>query len=197
VAKVSAIVLAAGTSSRMGGVNKLFLDFQGKTIIQWVIENVIASYPNEVVVVGSELSMERLVGFNYRSIRLVENKDYELGMTRSIQSGVKSSNANSDGYMICLGDQPTIEPLVYSQLIHVFESADKKNKKSIVVPFHKMKQGNPVIFSSYYKQEILIHEVAEGCKGILDKHYSFVKRIDVKSSSILRDVDTKGDYEAL
>ena len=105
MAKVSAIVVAAGTSSRMGDTNKLFLNYQGKTIIQSVIENIIASNPNEVVVVGSELSMERLASFNYGSIRLVENKDYQRGMTSSIQRGVESSKADADGFMICLGEK--------------------------------------------------------------------------------------------
>ena len=196
MAKVSAIILAAGTSSRMGETNKLFLDFQGKAIIQRVIENVLDSSADEVVVVGSKLSITQLTAFNYKAIRLVENKDYRLGMTSSIQQGVVASNSNTEGFMICLGDQPTIESRIYSLLIDTFEISHE-NKKSIMVPTHNRKQGNPIVFSSHYKQEIMTHEAPEGCKEILQRNHSFVKRIDVKSSSILRDVDTKEDYESL
>lgn len=196
MAKVSAIILAAGTSSRMGETNKLFLKFQGKTIIQRVIENVLDSSADEVVVVGSELSIEQLTAFKYKSIQLVENRDYRNGMTSTIQRGVESCNSDADGFMICLGDQPTIESCIYSDLINAFGSTDGKEKR-ILVPFQNNRQGNPVIFSSHYKQSILTHDEPEGCKGILQKNNSSVKRIDVKSSSILKDVDTKEDYQAL
>ena len=197
MAKISAIVLAAGTSGRMGDANKLFLNFHEKTIVQHVIENVLDSSVSEVVVVGSELSMERLASFNYQSVRLVENKEYQRGMTSSIQRGVEASNKEADGFMICLGDQPTIDSAIYSQLVEAFDRTNSEGKKNIVVPFHENKQGNPVIFSSYYKQDILVHEAPEGCRGILHSAQPYIKQVDIKNASVLNDIDTKEDYKAL
>ncbi|MDH5476613.1 MAG: nucleotidyltransferase family protein, partial [Cyclobacteriaceae bacterium] len=142
---VSAIILAAGLSSRMGNENKLFLNYNDKPIIEWVIENIGHSEAHELIVVASELSYERLKAFSSSRVRVVDNPAYKQGMTSSIQSGVQALGEDSEGYMICLGDQPTLKKGVYNQLIHAFSAASHKNKKSIIVPFYKKAKGNPVI----------------------------------------------------
>lgn len=184
---ISAIILAAGTSSRMGDDNKLFLDLAGKTIIQHVIENVSQTLVDEIIFVGSELSMSGLKQFEKPNVRLVENPNYETGMTSSIQVGVRTA-ISTRGIMICLGDMPLIRPETYKLIYKAFDG------KSMIVPAYKGKRGNPVIFPVSLREAILNHKEPEGCKGIVKANTDLVKEVEVDDSGILRDVDTPEEY---
>lgn len=187
MAKVTAIILAAGTSSRMGETNKLFLDLKGKPIIEWVIEGVSQSAVEEIILVGSELSMDRLAQFDDCKIRLIENANYKSGMTSSIQAGVSAASPKN-GLMICLGDLPLIRTETLNQLILAFDD------QSIVVPTYQGQKGNPVIFPSSLRQAILDHKEPEGCKGVVQANKKLVKLIEVDDEGILKDVDTHEQY---
>lgn len=191
MAKVTAIVLAAGLSKRMGEENKLFLPIQDKAMIDWVIEAIDASHVDEIILVGSESSMEQLEKWKSYRIQLVENKSYKSGMTSSIQVGV--SAASGDGFMICLGDQPKIKTKTYNQLIESFS----QKPDSIILPFHEGQKGNPVIFPSAFRDKILNHKEPEGCKEIVQFNTDLIVKVEVNDSGVLMDVDTREDHENL
>lgn len=205
--KVSAIILAAGLSRRMatmematmemGRENKLFLEFKGKALVEWVIDQVTASKVDEIIIVTSELSNDKLIAFASDKIKVVNNPDYKIGMTTSIQKGVASTSEECNGYMICLGDQPLIETSDYNTIIASFKDSQQKNSKIITVPFYEGKKGNPVIFSSFYKEQILVHQEPEGCKEIIQKNKNELNKINLNSPFILQDIDTKEEYDKL
>ena len=195
MANVTAIILAAGLSRRMG-TNKLFLDFEDKPIVQHVLYKIAQSNADEVVVVSSEVSIDRLHKMIDPTWKLIDNPDYETGMTSSIQKGV--ANANSDnGLMICLADQPLITVEDYNQCIDIYADESLRDGKIIVVPFAGNKKGNPVIFSPFYRQDILDHSEPEGCKEIIQMNKSHVVRVAIKNEGILNDVDTPESYQQL
>jgi molybdenum cofactor cytidylyltransferase len=66
-----------------------------------------------------------------------------------------------------------------------------------VLPFHDGKKGNPVIFSSFYRDQILKHKETEGCKEIVQQHRQHVVKVGITSPFVLQDVDTPSDYEKL
>jgi molybdenum cofactor cytidylyltransferase len=180
----------------MGKENKLFLPFRDSTIVDNVIQKIKASAADNIVIVGSALSLDQLQKYTDDRTSVVDNPDYETGMTSSIKSGVKVSE-KTDGFMICLGDQPLISTRIYDQIIDCFKNTHSKNPSTIVVPFHQQKKGNPVIFSSIYKEDILKHTEPEGCKEIVQMNKAHVHKIVVQSSSILEDIDTRQDFEGL
>jgi len=193
--KISAIILAAGLSRRMGEEDKLFLPINGKPMIEVVIKNVTASLVDEVILVGNEKTIDRLSKYQNDGIRLVENLYYRAGMTSSIQVGIKE--ASGDAFMICLGDQPKISTSTYAQIIEAHHSKGLVEKQLITVPFYNGDKGNPVIFSSSYRNEILTHKEPEGCRKIIKNNSGFVQKIEVNDPGILIDVDTMDDYENL
>lgn len=195
MAKVSAIILAAGLSRRMGEENKLFLSIKGKPMVEWVIENVSKSIADEVVLVASELSMDQLTKWQSDRIQLVENLEYKQGMTSSIQAGVNA--ATGDAYMICLSDQPLIKTETYDLLIQTFQEAAIQDPSAIVLPFFKDKKGNPVIFSAQYRTEILNHVAPEGCKEIVQANRKHLRKVDTTDAGILMDIDTQEDYKKM
>lgn len=190
--KVSAIVLAAGLSKRMGPENKLFLEIKGRPMVDWVIEQVKASTVDDMIVVASERSIDLLSKWKSDRIRVVENQYYKSGMTSSIQAGIMAASA--DGYMVCLGDQPKIKTSTYNQIVAGFRLTYPGNSKAIAVPFYGEKKGNPAVFSSMYRESILNHQEPEGCKRIISDNREAVLPIQIDDGGILTDIDTPDDY---
>ena len=188
--QITAIILAAGLSRRMGAENKLFLEVNGKPMVEQVIERVLASKAERVVIVTSELSHDRLLKFRGDRVEVVQNHRYQEGMTSSIQSGVATvSNAH---YMICLGDQPTITTNTYNLLMGAFR--DIEGNRGIVLPFYEGRKGNPVIFSNSYRDAILTHPEPEGCKELVQANKQHVVKVEVEDAGVLLDIDTREDY---
>jgi len=118
-------------------------------------------------------------------------------MTTSIHVGVKAASSQTDGYMICLSDLPLIEPCELNHLIKAFEKAINENDKLIVIPIFEGQRGNPVIFSIYYKTDILDHRGMMGCKGIVKQNPDQVLEIEMDTDHVLRDIDVVEDYERI
>ena len=196
---VSAVILAAGLSSRMGQ-HKMLLPYKNDIILSATIRNIQASLVNKYVLV---------LGHNAQAVReilpkgvpFVFNADYEQGMTSSIQCGIRNLNLNDTGdiygIMVCLGDMPAITAQQYDDLITSFEQAYKKNPNTILVPFYQDQRANPVIFSSIYAAEILEHKSSFGCKGLISKYKQYVNTFPITSASYISDIDTPQDYQRL
>src|SRR5262249_45771223 len=143
---ISAIVPAAGLSSRMGQ-NKLLMSFGDKSLIEHAVDTLRASYVDEIVVVlGHEADQvrRRLEGHQGHTVNFVHNPDYREGLSTSVRAGMGAVAKGADAIMIYLADQPLIEPYEISRLIQAFAEA-KRAGKSIVVPFFENRRGNPVI----------------------------------------------------
>ena len=221
---VTAIVLAAGLSRRMGEVNKLLLPFGKKTILETTLDNILSSDIEVVlIVIGHEAQqvkkvlddyLRRNTGFR-RKFFVVENPNFEKGMTTSIQAGVRASQNISPtlphsqpstthnsqlstlNYMVCLSDMPLISANEFSFLKNQFEEILKQDEKAIVQPIFKEKRGNPTIFSSFYKNDILNlmdTEGSEGCKPIVQAHKNHVYLVEMPTPSILKDIDNEEEY---
>jgi molybdenum cofactor cytidylyltransferase len=192
---VTAIFLAAGLSSRMGGTNKLLLEWKGRSLVEYTLRQLITSNVDEVVLVlGRDADLIRnLVGADPK-LKIVQNYKYESGMTSSIQEGL--NNAKGDAYMICLADMPFLSPLDYNVLIDGYSNRINMNK-DIILPQFQGRRGNPVIFHSCYKEAILNHSETNGCSKIVKQHSDRVIHFEVETDHFLSDIDRLIDYEKL
>ena len=139
---ISAILLAAGQSKRMGGKNKLTKKIQGSPLIKLTVKNILVSSIDELIIVlGYQKEIiEKLIDKNEK-IKFVFNKDFESGMASSIKTGLKNLSEKTEAFFICLGDMPMVSHDIYNQLIK------SKDNKEIIVPTYKRQQGNPVLFN--------------------------------------------------
>ncbi|MCH9044595.1 MAG: nucleotidyltransferase family protein [SAR324 cluster bacterium] len=194
-ARVSAVLLAAGSSSRMGGTNKLLLPYGGRTLIEHMADVLLASRLAEVVVVlghEAEKVRTRLKG---RALTLVEHPHYAEGMGSSLRAGLRRVSPHAEAIMVCLTDQPLLEPGDIDRLIGAFGQAKGQD---IVVPIHRDQRGNPVLFSARYLDEVLATRgPVAGCKGIVQRNPGAVQEVEMPNDHILRDIDTPEDYRAL
>lgn len=194
---ISIILLAAGLSRRMGAANKLLLPFQGKTMLETTLDQLLQVQNAEIIVVlGHEAEQIRPLLENYQ-VKVVFNPYFENGMTSSIQAGVNAASEQSAGFMICLSDMPLIQMLDYHQLACFFLDKIQSETRVIVQPVFEGKPGNPVIFSKMYKPDILALDFPEGCKPIVQAKRPFVQQVNINTDAVLRDADTEDDFEHL
>jgi len=193
---VAAILLAAGSSRRMGKENKLLLPYQGRPMIQHqVYEIQQSSLTDLIVVLGYDA--EQVGAALSSQIRTVFNENHLAGMTSSIQAGIAGIEKKTKGYMICLSDMPLLRTKDYNEIIDFFLKNIDKYPRLIVQPVYQQQRGNPVIFSHYYRKELLTHMAPEGCREIIRRNKEEVRQLDMSEPNILKDLDTPADYRAV
>ena len=197
---ISAIILAAGESKRMGNQNKLLLPFRGRTMVETIVDTLGASQVDRVIVVlGHEADRVKDV-LGDCPVEWVYNQHYQQGMTSSIQCGVKAANPNSqsrEGLMICLSDLPRLQVEDVNYLLEHFQQSVLRSDRSIIIPTFHGQRGHPVIFSSDYQSDILAHCDPNGCQGIIKRYSQQVLEVQMDSDRCLKDIDTWSDYQNL
>ena len=179
----------------MGKQNKLLLPVGGEALLVKLVKSVCASDVGQVLVVighESEKIRRKLKEF---PLSFVYNPNFSEGMTTSIKSAVKEISPDCDGFLICLADMPFINTPEINKLIHAYVQNRIKEKKLIVVPVFQRHRGNPVLFSSEFRNDILEHKKGSGCRGVIMNYPESVKEIEMDNDNMLLDVDTLEDYQ--
>ena len=186
---VSAILLAAGESKRMGKP-KLLLPFGKGTILGQTIDNLLSSKVGEVIVVVGYKAQEMIKAIANRPVKVVMNPFYHQGMSTSIVTGLNLVDNKAQKLMVALADQPLINNKVFNRLVEESLGADK----GIIIPTYRGKRGNPIIFSTKYKEELLSLKGDVGGRQIIKQHPDDILEVAIDSESINIDIDTMGNY---
>ena len=190
---ISATILAAGSSQRMGD-NKLLLPFQDNTLINVVCKTIIDSYLKPVFVVTGFENKKVLESLPKSIDKIVYNEDWSRGMATSINKAISSLPNDIDGNMIVLGDMPLVTVKTINKLHQVFLN---NNGNKIIYADYLGKQANPVIFPRKFFDEILHLNGDKGCKKIIYKNRKSSIGVPIDSSEVIFDCDTKDDYSDL
>jgi xanthine dehydrogenase accessory factor len=184
---VSAVVLAAGESTRMGRP-KPFLPLGGRSILARVLDAARGAHFDEIVVVlGHEADrVRREVPLDGTSVVL--NPAYASGMSGSIRAGIQASNPSSRAYMIILGDQPFVSARTFDALIEAARASGAK----IVVPSYRGERGNPVLLDASLAPEVETIAGDIGCRAIFGHHGGEILEVPVDDPGVLVDLDTPG-----
>jgi len=188
---VSAILLAAGKSERMGQQNKLLLPFGGQTVIQRTLDNLTASRAGEVIVVLGSKAQEINQSIGHRRVVSVLNPNYARGMSTSLISGLGMVGSRARFILVALGDQPLITTQVYNRLIDAALDTDK----GIVLPTYKGERGNPIIISTRYRDDLLRQTGDVGGRELLRKYPADVLEVPVECEGVIININTREEYE--
>lgn len=188
--RVTAVVLAAGESARMGQTKQL-LPWGDTTMLGQVLKNLQASLVNEIVVVtGHERDKVTAIA-EAAGVKTIYNPEYEDGgMLSSLQAAVKRLPPNRDAVLVVLADQPLVEPEIISKLIKAFW----QGRAQIIAPGFKDRRGNPVLFDRHYFAELLALPLGEAPRTLLRRHSQAVSLVSVDSAAVLLDLDTPDLY---
>jgi molybdenum cofactor cytidylyltransferase len=188
-----------------GGRHKLLLPLDDRPVLAHVIDASQASEARPIIVVlGHQAEQVRSQIEHYTlhyDITLVENAQYQQGMSSSLRTGIQTLLNN--GYkneqlsyqvhsaLILLGDQPLITPRIIDSLIDAYRTIGKR----IVAPLYKGKRGSPVLFDKSLFPELIEVTGDEGGRTVLERHRHEVELIEMGDALANYDVDTWETYE--
>ncbi len=187
---ICGIILAAGEGKRMGKV-KLTLPLGDKQLIEWVLQAVkLAPLDKYFLVVRPEDKEMIKIGESWGA-EIVLNPEYRSGMSSSIRKALDQiSSEVVEGIFILLGDQPLINPSIIFKMLKAFTPG----KREIVVPFYKDKQGNPVLFDNYWRDELLELSGDVGGRSLLKANPENIKRVKISDRAVIEDINSEEDY---
>jgi molybdenum cofactor cytidylyltransferase len=163
---LSAVILSGGASQRMGSP-KALLPYQGRPFLEHLLE--VTSHPKigaRRVVLGAhaELIADAV---RLAADEVVINAEWDKGQLSSIQAGIRSLPARTDGMILCLIDHPLISAGLVNELIERFYSGAIP---PIVLPIYQGKRGHPVIFSAGVYKELLVAPPNQGARSVVWAH---------------------------
>jgi len=188
---IAILILAAGSSSRMGEPKQL-LAWKDTTLLENAIKNALASQCKVVsVVLGANAKAIRKQISEYQ-IEVIENTSWKSGLGTSIATGVDTLSDKTpdiDGLLVMLADQPLIDTVYLNLMIESFV----KHRKPIIATAYKSRAGVPALFDKKYFDELVQLSADDyGAKKIINRSNSEVFIIDPKYKSI--DIDTPSEY---
>lgn len=184
---ISAIVLASGQGSRFKGIKQL-ADINGAPMIRMVIDTLSSVVEDVVVVLGAHIDEIR-PKIEHMDVSLVENRDWQSGMSSSIRTGLehmKKQSSMSTHVMIALADQPFITADQLVSLVH----ASKAHPDRCVASKYPDAIGVPAIFPKAYWDVLMKIEGDKGARRVLRDDPTV---IGVEIPTALRDIDTLND----
>jgi molybdenum cofactor cytidylyltransferase len=181
---ISAVILAAGKSTRMGQP-KMLMPWGTTTVLGKVIQTIQTAGVDDIFLVTNSTIAPQITGYK---LPVTLNDGGE--MLESIQLGLQAQKPSVEATLICLGDQPQVEEGSVRNVCNIF----LENKSNIVVPSHQMRRGHPWLVTRKLWNEVLQLRAPESMRDFLNAHEEEIFYVEDKSPGILQDLDTPADY---
>jgi molybdenum cofactor cytidylyltransferase len=187
---ISAIILAAGESKRMGQP-KMLLPWGETTVLGQVISVLKSAGAEDIVTVTGGFRERVETVADECGSRVVFNAEFASNeMLNSIQYGLRSRKAEAEAVLICLGDQPQIQERSVRRVRETFES----RRSNLVIPSYQIRRGHPWLVACPLWEEILNMKSPSSPRGFLNAHAKEIEYVEIDNPSILEDLDTPEDY---
>lgn len=205
--QVTALLLAAGRSRRMGAFKPL-LPFGDQTVIEACIENLrAAGVGNIIVVIGHRAdemrgrlahltdtaqtsSAQDSTGRIVTRIEIVENKMIGSEMGESIRLGVKRVALASRAVLIALADQPAVPPEAIRRIVEAW----RVGNAPLVIPEYEGRGGHPSLVDLKLRARLQTLDERRGLRGLFEDYAAAVLRVPVETDRVVRDMDTWDEY---
>jgi len=186
---ITAIILAAGQSKRMGQP-KMLLPWDETTVLEKVIATFKAAEIEGILVVTGG-AKEQVEGLIRNVAQTTFNPKYADGeMLSSVQAGLAELGSGVETALIGLGDQPQVQ----ERSVRAVVDEHRVSNASIVVPSFQMRRGHPWLVARAHWNEILSMESPASLRDFLNHHIDDIRYVEVENDSILQDLDTPDDY---
>jgi len=192
--RVAAIILAAGGARRLGRPKQL-LHFGQGTLLQHVLEAVLASpVAQAVLVLGAYAEEIKATLQPFRAearLRVVENPLWEMGLSSSLRAGLAALEPDIAAALIVLADQPNITADLIAQLL----AERARTGARLVAPAYRGERGNPVLFDRTLFAELAAVSGDQGGREVVMRHQAELATVEVATKAVFLDIDTLTDYE--
>ena len=188
---VSAVLLAAGESSRMGQ-QKALLPWRGSTLLQYQANSLLTGGASRVIaVLGYRTETLRPLIQDIPGVVTVLNLRYRTGKTSSIRAGLRSLNPQEQMVLVLSVDQPRSSALI-SRVVE----AHQQRGSLITYPTYQGKGGHPIAFSASLLPELMrIRESRQGLREVVARHGSETFRLEVVDQEAVLDLNREEDYQ--
>lgn len=187
---VTAVILAAGASTRLGRPKQLLL-LDDKPVIWHVASRAIASGVDDVLVVTGAAHEQVAAAVHGLDVRLVRNPQAHLGQSTSLRAGMMAMRS-ATGVILLLGDQPEVESTVIASLAEMH----RRERDAIAQAAYRGWPSHPILFPDRFFIELLAVTGDEGARSIVRRHRDRVRLLPIGRDAP-GDIDTEADYEAL
>jgi len=186
--KISAIVLAAGKSERMG-TSKPLLTIGGSTFLNIIIESLKRAGLEEIIIVLG-YKAEEIRSHLPTGVKSVVNENYERGQLSSLKVGLRLLPSDTDGFLMVLVDHPLVAKATYRAIIELLAKG-----APIVLPKYKGKRGHPVGFSTAYIKELMDAPEDIGARFVIKNNIDSLVELPVEDRNVCFNINTVEDYE--
>lgn len=190
--KIAGIILAAGSASRMGTLKQLLI-LQGKPMLAHVLGQARGARLTPLIVVLGDGAQEVQGQIDFTPDTVVIAKDFAVGQSASLKSGLSRVPGHCDGALFLLGDQPLVPSVVMDTLVDCFYRLGK----DIVIPTYMGKRGNPVLIGRSLFLQLAALTGDTGAHVLFQRYPESIAEIEVNDSSVRIDVDTWEDFRKL
>jgi len=184
--KVSAILLAAGLSRRMGGRDKLLLLYRGKTLLQLAVGLLDSMPVFEKILVTTAERMEKVA--IPATVRGVINPNPEEGQSGSIRLGLEL--ATGEWYLFMAADQPG---LTTDCLLRILDIA-RENPDKIVYPSISGMPTMPCLFPARFKEALMRLSGDTGGRAVREAYPGDCLTFEAENPESYLDIDSEEDW---
>jgi len=187
---ISALILAAGASKRMGQP-KMLLPWGSLTVIEQVVSTFLRAEIEDILVVtgGAHEQVEQAI--ERFPVRRLYNRDYEAGeMLSSLQLGLSHMTQQTQAVLVGLGDQPQLQ----EGSVRLVYSAYQESRSRLVVPSFQKRRGHPWLVARSLWNELLALSAPASPRDFLNNHADEIHYVNMDTQTILADLDTPEDY---
>lgn len=188
--RVSAVLLAAGRSSRMGAT-KALLPWSGATLLEHQLAQLAAvdEVTEIIVVTGYDAARVEPLVARAPNVRAVRNDAWATGKAGSVVAGIRAVAPDADMILLLAVDQPR-PAAVHRALIAACERA----RAPITLPVYDGRRGHPLIFDRALLPELLaVDDATRGVRAVVARHAAAVREVPCDDASVLLDINTPDD----
>lgn len=192
---ISAILLAAGGSSRFGdGRHKLLEEIGGAPLVRRSAQRLLAARGasvDEVVAVVGAREAEMRAALEGLDVKLVPAPLWREGMAASLRAGLAAASSEADAALVALADMPDVGPDLIHRLAAAFDASEGRE---IIRPTRAGKPGHPVLFGRRFFEALASLEGDVGARAIISAHADHLVEIDAETDAPLTDLDTQDAF---
>jgi CTP:molybdopterin cytidylyltransferase MocA len=192
---LGAVLLAAGSATRMGRRPKCLLELDRVSLIKRVVLALTQAGVDELVVVSGHYYDQVEPEIANLAVTLIRNSCPDEGHTSSLRLGLAALSSAVDRVIVALSDQPLIDRADIRELLNAYDTC--QNEKAFVVPIVQHQPGNPVIFNVHVKDEILAKGADFGGKQWRIANPEKVYRWPSANEHFIIDVDSPEDIQTV
>ncbi len=187
--QISALLLAAGMSRRMGR-SKQLLPLDGQPAILRCLESILAAGVGEVTVVVGPGGEEVEKAVRHLPVTIARNRIVGSDMAQSVRTGLARLRGTVSGVLVCLADHP----LVTADTLRLLAEGHQQTPEAIVIPTFRGRRGHPTLFPLPVLAELA---TLPTLREVIRTRTDRIRLVELDDPGVIEDMDTPADYRRL